>query len=130
MGRVVFHAQVAWIPRLPFFSVVRTIIIVGFFILLTLLLFFFFPSGCWVAFGLIDCTVCTFDVLVGGIAKEVVWLATVCCIENCCKCYINCSTGFVCAEPIIPSTCGLALCLVLSSIERSASGKMLYNKPD
>jgi hypothetical protein len=34
-----------------------------------------------VAFGLVDCTVCTTDVLVGGPAKAVVWLVVVCCIE-------------------------------------------------
>jgi hypothetical protein len=53
MGRVVFHAQVAWIPRLPFFSVFPTIIIVGFFIPLTLLSLFFLPfrllGGLWVS---------------------------------------------------------------------------------
>jgi hypothetical protein len=91
---------------------------------------FFFPSGCWVAFGLVNCTACTYDVLVGGAAKVVVWLAVVCCIDNCCNCFINCSASFVCAEPTIPSACGPSLCLVLSSIERGTSGKMLYNKPD
>jgi hypothetical protein len=91
---------------------------------------FFFPSGCWVAFGLVDCTVCTSDVLAGGAAKAVVWLATVCCMDNYYNCFVNFSAGLVCAEPTIPSTCGLALCLVLSSIERGASGKMLYNKTD
>jgi hypothetical protein len=74
--------------------------------------------------------VCTSDVLVGGAAKAVVWLAAVCCIDNCCNYFVNCSAGFVCAEPTIPSACGPALCLVLSSIECGASGKMLYNKPD
>jgi hypothetical protein len=83
-----------------------------------------------VAFGLVDCTVCTSDILVGGAAKTVVWLATVCCIDNCCNCFVNCSMGFVCAEPTIPSACGLALCLVLSSIEHGASGKISYNKVD
>jgi hypothetical protein len=83
-----------------------------------------------VAFGLVDCTVCTSDVLVGGAAKVVVWLATVCCIDNYCNCFVNCSAGFVCAEPTIPLACGPTLYLVLSSIERGTSGKMLYNKPD
>jgi hypothetical protein len=83
-----------------------------------------------VAFGLVDCTVCTSKVLVGGATKVVVWLADVCCIDNSCKCFVNFSVVFVCAEPTIPSACGPALCLVLSSIERGASGKMLYNKPD
>jgi hypothetical protein len=43
MGQVVFHAQVAWIPHLPFFSVVLASIISGFFIPLTLLSLFFLP---------------------------------------------------------------------------------------
>jgi hypothetical protein len=83
-----------------------------------------------VAFGVVDCTVCTFDVSIGGVAKAVVWLAVVCCMDNYCNCFFNCSVGLVCVEPTTPSACGLALCLVLSSIERSASGKMLYNKLD
>jgi hypothetical protein len=91
---------------------------------------FFFPSGCWVAFGLVDCTECTSDVWVGGVAKAVVWLAVVYCMDNCCNYFVNCSAGLVCVEPTIPSACGPALCLVLSSIECGASGKMLYNKPD
>jgi hypothetical protein len=53
MGRVVFRAQVAWIPRLPFFSVVPASIIVGFFVPLTLLSLFFLPfrmlGGLWVS---------------------------------------------------------------------------------
>jgi hypothetical protein len=53
MGQVVFFAQVAWIPHLPFFSVVPTRIIIGFFIPLTLLSFFFIPfrmmGGLWVS---------------------------------------------------------------------------------
>jgi hypothetical protein len=130
MGQVVFHAQVAWIPCLSFLSVVPASIIGRFFIPLTLLSFFFFPSSYRVAFGLVNCTMCTSDVLVGGEAKAVVWLAVVCCIDNFCNNFINCSTGFVCVEPTIPSSCGLALCLVLSSIEHGASGKILYNKPD
>jgi hypothetical protein len=130
MGRVVFHAQVTWIPHLLFFSVVPGSIIGMFLSPLPFFRCFFFPSGCWVAFGLVDCTVCTSDVWVGGAAKVVVWLAVVCCIDNCCKCFINCSTGFVCDEPTIPLACGPALYLVLSSIERGASGKMLYNKLD
>jgi hypothetical protein len=83
-----------------------------------------------VAFGLVDCTVCTSDVLVGGATKAVVWLAVVCCIDNCCNYFVNCSAGFVCAEPTIPSACGPTLYLVLSSIEHGASRKMLYNKLD
>jgi hypothetical protein len=83
-----------------------------------------------VAFGLVDCTVCTSNILVGGAAKAVVWMVVVCCIDNSCNYFVNCSVGFVCVEPTIPSACGLALCLVLSSIERGTSGKMLYNKPD
>jgi hypothetical protein len=130
MGRVVFHAQVAWIPRLSFFSVDPPTLSVGFLSPLPFFRCFFFPSGCWVAFGLVDCTVCTSDVLVGGKTKAVVWLDAVCCIDNCYNYFVNCSTGFVCAEPTIPSACGPTLCLVLSSIERGASGKMLYNKPD
>jgi hypothetical protein len=83
-----------------------------------------------VAFWLVDYMECTSDVWVGGSAKAVVWLATECCIDNYCNCFVNCSAGLVCAEPTIPSACGLALCLVLSSIDRGASDKMLYNKPD
>jgi hypothetical protein len=53
MGWVVFRTQVARIPRLPFFNVVPTSIIVGFFIPLTLLLLFFLPfrmlGGLWVS---------------------------------------------------------------------------------
>ena len=81
-------------------------------------------------FGLVNCTVCTSNVLVGGEAKEVVWLAIVCCMDNCCNYFVNCSMGLVCAEPTIPSTCGPALCLVFSSIKCGASGKKVYNKSD
>jgi hypothetical protein len=91
---------------------------------------FFFPSGCWVAFGLVDCTECTSDVWVGGAAKAVVWLAAKCYIDNCCNCFVNCSAGLVCAEPTIPSACGPTLCLVLSSINHGAFDRMLYNKLD
>jgi hypothetical protein len=53
MGRVVFRVQVAWIPRLPFFSVVPASIIVGFFVPLTFLSLFFLPfkllGGLWVS---------------------------------------------------------------------------------
>jgi hypothetical protein len=83
-----------------------------------------------VAFGLVDYTKCTFDVWVGGATNAVVWLATECCIDNCCNCFVNCSTGLVCAEPTIPLACGPTLCLVLSSIDRGASDRMLYTKPD
>jgi hypothetical protein len=103
---------------------------VGFFSPLPFLRCFFFPSGCWVDFGLVVCTECTSDVWVGGAAKAVVWLAVECCIDNFCNCFDNYSAGLVCADPTIPSACGSALCLVLSSIDRGASGKMLYNKPD
>jgi hypothetical protein len=130
MGWVVFHAQVAWIPHLLFLSISPPALSVGFLSPLPFFRCFFFPSGCWVAFGLVDFTVCTFDVLVGGAAKVVVFLAVVCCIDNCCNYFVNCLAGFVCVEPTIPSACGLALCLVLSSIEHGTSGKMLYNKPD
>jgi hypothetical protein len=80
-----------------------------------------------VAFGLVNCTECTSDVWVGGAAKAVVWLAVVCCMDNCCNCFVNCSVGLVCAEPTIPSACGPTLYLVLSSIECGTSRKMLYN---
>jgi hypothetical protein len=83
-----------------------------------------------VVFGLVDCTVCTSDIWVGGVAKEVVWLAAMCCMDNCCNYFVNYSGGLVCVEPTIPLACGPNLYLVLSSIERGASGKMLYNKPD
>jgi hypothetical protein len=91
---------------------------------------FFFPSGYWVAFGLVDFVVCTSDVLVGGTSKAVVWLADVCCIDNYCNCCVSFSMGFVCAKSTIPSACGLALYLVLSSIERGASGKISYKIMD
>jgi hypothetical protein len=81
-----------------------------------------------VALGLVDCTVCTSDILVEGAAKAVVWLAIVCWIDNFYNCFVNCSAGMVCVEPTMPSTCGPALYLVLFSIERGESGKMLYNK--
>jgi hypothetical protein len=82
------------------------------------------------AVGWPNFTMFTSDVLVGGVVKAVVWLAVVCCIDNCCNCFVSCSTRFVCAEPTIPSACGPSLYLVLSSIERGASGKITYNKPD
>jgi hypothetical protein len=91
---------------------------------------FLFPSGCWVAFGLVDCTVCTSDVWVGRASKAVVWLVVVCCMDNCFNFFVNCSAGLVCAELTIPSACGPTLYLVLSNIEHGVSGKMLYNKPD
>jgi hypothetical protein len=130
MSRVFFRAQVAWIPRLLFFCVVPTSIISGFFSPLTLIHCFFLPLGCWVAFGLVDFTVCTSDVWVGGAAKAIVWLAAVCCMDNCCNYFFNCSAGLVCAEPTMPSACGPTLYLVLSSIKCGASEKMLYNKLD
>jgi hypothetical protein len=83
-----------------------------------------------VAFGLVDCMECTSNVCVGGAAKAIVWLAAECCIDNCCNFFVNCSAGLVCDEPTITSACGLALYLVLSSIDHGASGRMLYNKPD
>jgi hypothetical protein len=83
-----------------------------------------------VAFGLVDCTVCTSDIWVGGVAKVVFWLASVCCMDNCCNYFFNCSVGLVCAETTIQSACGPTLYLVLFIIERGAFGKMLYNKPD
>jgi hypothetical protein len=53
MGRVVFRAQVAWIPRLSFLSVVPARIIGRFFIPLTLLSLFFLSvrllGGLWVS---------------------------------------------------------------------------------
>jgi hypothetical protein len=113
-----------------FFVVSPPALLVGFLSPLPFFHCFFFPSGCWVSFGLVDCTECTFDVWVGGAAKAVVWLATECFIDNCCNCFVNCSACLVCAEPTIPSTCGPTLCLVLSSIDHGASGRMLYNKPD
>jgi hypothetical protein len=82
------------------------------------------------ALGLVDCTVCTSNFLVGGATKALVWLVTMCCIDNYCNCFVSFSAGFVCAEPTIPSACGPALCLILSSIECGTSGKISYNKPD
>jgi hypothetical protein len=109
-GYLTFHFSVFSLPTLS----------LGFLSPLPFFRCFFFPSGCWVAFGLVDCTVCTSDVLVGGVAKAVVWLAAVCCMDNYCSCFVNCSTGLVCAETTIPSACGPTLCLVLSSIECGA----------
>jgi hypothetical protein len=130
MGRVVFCEQVARIPCLLFFSVVLASIIIGFFIPLTLLSLFFLPFRLLGGFVLVDFIVCTSNVWVGGETKAVVWLVVVCCMDNCCNCFVNCSAGLVCAEPTIPLACSPTLCLVLSSIECGTSGKMLYNKPD
>jgi hypothetical protein len=105
-------------------------LLVGFLSPLPFFRCFFFPSGYWVAFGFVDCTMCTSNVLVGGAAKTEVWLVVVCCIDNCCNCFVIFSAGFVCAKPTIPSACGPTLYLVLSSIEHGASGKISYNKPD
>jgi hypothetical protein len=80
-----------------------------------------------VAFKFFDCTLCTYDVWVGGAARIVVGLATVCWIDNCCNFFVSCSMGFVCAEPTIPSTCGPSLYLVLSSINRGTSRKISYS---
>jgi hypothetical protein len=102
----------------------------GFFSPLPFLHCFFFPLGYWVAFGLVVCMECTSDVWVGGAAKAVVWLAAECCIDNCCNFFVNCSVGLVCAKPTIPLACVPALYLVLSIIDRGASDRMLYNKPD
>jgi hypothetical protein len=119
-GYLTFHFSVFPPPTL----------LVGFLSHLPFFHFFFFPSGYWVAFGFVNCTMCTSDVLIGGAAKIVVWLAVVCCIDNCCNCFVSFSTGFVCAEPTIPSACVPALCLVLSSIENDTSGNISYNKPN
>ena len=110
-GYLTFHFSVLSLPALS----------VGFLFPLPFFRCFFFPSGCWVAFGLVDCMVCTSDVWVGGASKVVVWLDAMCCMDNCCNCFVNCSTGLVCVEPTIPSACGPALCLVLSSIEHGRS---------
>jgi hypothetical protein len=72
MGRVVFRAQVAWIPRLPLFCGALASIFSRFFLPLPFFRCFFFPSGCWLAFGLVVCMECTSDVWVGEVAKEVV----------------------------------------------------------
>jgi hypothetical protein len=54
-------------------------IVSSLFIPLTLLVFcFFFPSVCWLALGVVDCTLCTSDIWVAGAAELGVWLATVC----------------------------------------------------
>jgi hypothetical protein len=119
-GYITFHFSVLSPPALS----------LGFLSPLPFFRCFLFPSGCWVAFGLVDCTACTFDVLVGGVAKEVVWLVAKCCMDNYYNCFVNCSTGLVCVELTIQLACGPALYLVLSNIERGASSKMLYNKLD
>ena len=103
---------------------------VGFLSPLTFFFYFLFLSGCWVAFGFFNFIVCTSNVWVGGASKTIVWFPDVCCINNCCNCFVSCSAGYVCAKPTIPSACGPTLCLVLSSIEHGASGKILYNKLD
>jgi hypothetical protein len=115
-----FHLSVLLPPEL----------LVGFLSPLPFLHCFLFPSGYWVAFGFVDCTLCTSDVWVGGATETVVWLDVVCCIDNCCNCFFSCSTRFVCAEPTIPLACGPSLCLVLSSMDRGASKKISYSKPD
>jgi hypothetical protein len=74
---------------------------------------FFFLSGCWVAFGFIDFTLCTSEFWVGGAAETVVSLAIVCCIDNYCIFFVSCSAGLVFSKPTIPSACGPTLCLVL-----------------
>ena len=119
-GYLAFYFSVLSPPALP----------VGFLSPLPFFRCFFFPSGCWVAFGLVYCTLCTSDILVGGEVEAVVWLAALCGMDNCCNSFINCSVGFVCVEPTIPLACGPTLYLVLSRIECGAFGKMLYNKLD
>jgi hypothetical protein len=130
MGQVVFCAQVAWIHRFCFLVLSPPALSLGFLSSLPFFCCFFFSSGYWVAFGLVDCTMCTSNIWVGGAAKAVVWLVAVCCMDNCCNYFVNFSVGLVCVELTIPSACGRALCLVLSSIECGASGNRLYNKPD
>jgi hypothetical protein len=76
-----------------------------------------------VAFRFFNCSLCTSDVWVGGGAEIIVWLVTVCCIDNCYNYFVSCSVGFVCAEPTIPSACGPTLYLVLSSMDCGASEK-------
>jgi hypothetical protein len=83
-----------------------------------------------VAFRFVDFTLCTSDIWVGGATETVVWLVVVCCIENCYICFLICLAGLVCVEPTIPSACGPTLCLVFSSMDRGASGKNVYSKPD
>jgi hypothetical protein len=46
---------------------------------------FFFPSIYWLALGFVDCTLCTSNIWVGGTTELRVWLATICCIDNCCN---------------------------------------------
>jgi hypothetical protein len=83
-----------------------------------------------VAFGFVNCMMGTSDVWVGGTVGIVVWLDIVCCMDNCCNCFVGCLAGCVCDEPKIPSTCGPTLYLVLSSIECGTYGNISYNKPD
>jgi hypothetical protein len=125
---VVFHTHVARILTFHFSVFPPPALSVGFLSPLPFFHCFIFHSGSWEAFGFVDCTVCTFDVLVGGEAKIVVWLAIVCCIDNCYNCFVSCSAGFACGEPTKPSACGPALYLVLSSIECGTSRKISYNK--
>jgi hypothetical protein len=130
MGQVVLRTQVAWYLTFCFSMVPSPALSVGFFSPLPFFCCFFFPSGCWVPIGLVVYTECTSDIWVGGAAKAVVWLAAKCWIDNCCNCFVKCSVGLVWDEPTIPSSCGPTLYLVLSSIDRGASGRMLYNKLD
>jgi hypothetical protein len=76
---------------------------VGFLSPLPFFHYFFFASGFWVAFGFVDCTLCTSDIWVGGTTRLVVWLAAFCYIDNCCNCFDSCSVGFIFVEPTIPS---------------------------
>jgi hypothetical protein len=77
-----------------------------------------------VGYGFFDCTLCTSDVWVGGLAGIVVGLAVVCYMDNCCNFFIICSTGFVWDEPTIPLACGPTLSvwsyqvLIVAHLER------------
>ena len=130
MGWVVFHAQVAWIPCLLFLSVVPASIIIGFFIPLTLLSFFFLPfrllGGLWVS----RLYRVYFRCLGRGSSQSSSLATAMCCKDNCCNYFVNCSTSLVCVEPTIPLACGPTLCLILSSIDHGASGKISYSKLD
>jgi hypothetical protein len=57
-------------------------LLVGFLSPLPCFYFFLFLSSYWVAFGFVVFTLCTSKFWIGGVAKPVVWLTAVYCIDN------------------------------------------------
>jgi hypothetical protein len=99
-------------------------LLVGFLSPLPLFHVFFFSSGYWLAFGFVYCTLFTSDIWVGGATEPMVWLAIVCCIDNCFNYFDSGSVVLACVEPTIPSACGPTLYLVFSRIDLGSSGKI------